>query len=461
MNSLLNSDKELIKINTLIIGIFIFFFFIKLFSWLPNDISCNGINEWVYTDWLIDYSSGFVRRGLSGELINLLSIIASPKVIIGILTWTIFIGVVFGYIRLLIKSINIISPIILVSLLFLPSLLPFYLYDHDAFGHKEIIGYLFLLWHLHVLEVYRNNFENKISTLNKYIKKLMPLTFVLLPMHIFIYESSLLLFVPIHIIITYSVIRLTPSINRSKRIIELTLIYLPVLLSFFIVFFFGRPSLEVVVGISKKWEHAHALAPGSFNISEKDTIEALPNSITALSWSISRAISVSLSLSIVMILAWLSICFILGLSTIYTGRSVTSSLATNLTGRELTINIRRQYSKTFSYKYFLLPLIISMPLYILGCDIGRWFAVICINYILISLSRQVNFAESKFSTGVELKAKSINWKIITKPDIIWNIKLFLFLFILFFIRLPHWCKDWNVMLAEPIRSIVQKILSKI
>ena len=50
-----------------LLGAFVLFTLVKLVYWLPRDLHGRGINEWIYTDWLIDYSAGFVRRGLSGE----------------------------------------------------------------------------------------------------------------------------------------------------------------------------------------------------------------------------------------------------------------------------------------------------------------------------------------------------------------------------------------------------------
>lgn len=459
MNFLKNRDDQIIQINTFIIGVFIFFFLIKFLYWLPLDIKGKGFDKWVYTDWLIDYSSGFIRRGFSGEFLNLLSAVTNPKVIIGMLSWTIFIFVTAGYIRLLVKSLKVLSPVLFVALLFLPSLLPFYLYDHGAFGRKEIIGYIILLWHLHILENMYNS-ENKTSIIKHYIIKLLPITIILLPIHIFIHESSFLLFVPIHVIISYSVLKLIPFVSFNKKILFLFLIYLPTLLAFLTIVIFSQNNIEVALAISKKWEHAHVLEPGSFNISEIDTIETSSNSITALSWSISRAASMSLSLPITMVLAWLLLCTILGFSTVYIGRMVNNFLITNLTKKKLVMISRKQYSKNLYLKYFILPLAISSPLYILGCDIGRWFAVSCINYIMITLSREVNFVEIELYKANEKKAENVKGEVINNIGIFRNyVEIFLLLFILFFIRLPHWCKYWNAMLAEPFKSLFQRILN--
>lgn len=463
MNSLKTTDNQLIKTNTLILGVFLFFFFTKLLYWLPRDLFGNGINLWVYTDWLIDYSSGFTRRGLSGEIIELTSALAHPRVIIGILVWSIFGTIVFGYIRLLARSLKTLSPFLLMAMLFLPSLLPFYLYDHAAFGRKETIGFLILLWHLYCLEIDNNTQTKgfkKVLSLNNYIKKLLIITAILLPIHVFIHEASFLLFVPVHVIITYTIIRFDPSVNLRRRIIYLTFVYLPVLFAFAIVFIFGQPSFEVALAICKKWELAKALEAGSCNISGKDIMWALPGSITALPWSFSQAASLTLSFSVKTILSWIIIFSTMGLSTVYIGIMIAPSIVNKHFKGASDTTLTRQYSKIMCYKYFLLPLLISAPLYIMGWDIGRWFAVSCINYAMIMLSSEINYAEIRSGSYPETKIEILAKDPIFEQDILlYYIKLFFLLLIVFFIRLPHCCNNGYNMLAEPVKSLAMRIIS--
>ncbi len=456
------TDNQLIKTNTLILGVFIFFFITKLFYWLPRDVFGNSINSWVYTDWLIDYSSGFIRRGLSGELINLISTIAPPRAIIGFLTWLIFGAVVFGYVRLCTRALSVLSPFLLVAMLFLPSLLPFYLYDHGAFGRKETIGFLFLLCHLYSLEKNGNAKALKISDtfyVNKYIKSLLFVTVILLPMHVFVHESSFFLFVPIHVIITYSILRLDPSKNLKQRLSFLTFIYLPVLVAFFIVFFFGRANIDVAQAICKKWELANALKAGSCNISGKNTMWALPGALTALGWSFSQAVSLTLSFSVKTILAWILIFSILGFSTAYIVGRVSCSFIKQHFNDIFDTTLARRHSKIMCYKYFLLPLIISLPLYIVGWDLGRWFAVSCINFAIIGLSRDINYADFIVRNDDKAAARiqMISQTFLVKNRF-YHIKLFFLLLIVFFIRMPHCCNKGFNIFAEPIKSLARKII---
>ena len=142
MNFFTENNKRQIRIKFLILIAFSFFFLKKFLYWFPKDVWGHGIHDWVYTDWLIDYSTGFVRRGLSGQIIDLLSGFTHPRIIIGLVAWLLFGGIVLGYMRLIFRSFGKLNPALLATLLFLPSLLPFYLYDHGAFGRKEILGFL-------------------------------------------------------------------------------------------------------------------------------------------------------------------------------------------------------------------------------------------------------------------------------------------------------------------------------
>ena len=98
----------------------------------------------------------------------------------------------------------------------------------------------------------------------------------------------------------------------------------------------------------------------------------------------------------------------------------------------------------------------------MGWDIGRWFAVSCINYAIISLSRDINYADFRVGNGGEAEAR-----ILTKPQIfeestrLYQIKLSFLLLIVFFIRMPHCCNMGFNMLAEPIKSLARKIISLI
>ncbi|MGE5374175.1 MAG: hypothetical protein ACM3XO_03890 [Bacteroidota bacterium] len=89
--------------NIMVFGAFGLFLLAKFIKGFPKDLS-QGIAYWAYTDWLIDYSTGFVRRGLSGKLIDLIANYIHPQIVVVFLAWIIFLSVVLGYARLLLDS---------------------------------------------------------------------------------------------------------------------------------------------------------------------------------------------------------------------------------------------------------------------------------------------------------------------------------------------------------------------
>lgn len=444
------------KIYIILVGGFSFLFLSKLIYWLPKDILENGLSEWVYSDWLIDYSAGFVRRGLSGELIKLLSLFVSPRIVVGVLSWSIFVVFAIAYTRYIIHSLDLLNPILFAGLLFMPSLLPFYLYAHTAFGRKEIIGFLILLWHLYLVERYGTN------DANLYFKKVIPIIPISLSVQILVHEASFLLFVPVHFLISHLIIRQNVSWEAFRRKFTVLIIYLPVILCLIAVIIFGRPSFKVATTICKNWVAAGALELGSCDISGKDPVWALPGQFTSLPWSFSQAISLSMSFSIRTVLSWCFIFAILGFFTIFLGSNVADAL---LKGKYSPSIDMRPFPNMNSWililKYFAFPLVLSLPLYILGWDIGRWFAVICINFVLITLSRNVVRMEFRIIENSYVKTL---WTRNGFGCLFNKFGHFVFLFIYFLsissLRLPTCCINVSKLLSEPVKFIIINLLSE-
>ena len=139
-------------LNPLMLLVFSAAWIREFLYWLPKDARGASLNYWAYTEWLIDYSQGFIRRGLSGEIWRLVPAAVSRLEFVAVLSWVLILLSAAGYIRLLARSWKAFHPLTLFGLLFLPSLFFFYLHDHDAIARKEILGYLTILLHLLVLE---------------------------------------------------------------------------------------------------------------------------------------------------------------------------------------------------------------------------------------------------------------------------------------------------------------------
>jgi hypothetical protein len=116
-------------------------------------------------------------------------------------------------------------------------------------------------------------------------------------------------------------------------------------------------------------------------------------------------------------------------------------------------------------KYFFLPILFSSPLYILGWDFGRWFAVACINYSMISLSKEVNYMQLSLEKSCRTRTVTSVEKLLLRRShstkslvhLAYIPSLIALLFVLFYIRLPACCIRL-AFLAEPLRSFVRDIL---
>ena len=446
--------QTLHEANALIFGAFVFLVFSNVVFCLPRDLFRGGIDDWVYTDWLIDYSSGFVRRGLSGEVVRLLSIFMPVPVAVSLLIWGIFFVLAIAYLRLIGRSLDKINPIPLAGLLFLPSLLPFYLYDHGAFGRKETLGFLILLWHLYLLE------SHKADEAGVYIKKIIPVSMVALPIHLLIHEASLFQFVPVHLLISYSILRLDRSMSLRRRILTIGALYSPVFLTFLLIFLFGRPTLAVSVAICKHWESIGALPPGSSDPTGKDPAYPLPGAFAGLSWSFSQAASLSLSMSRWEVVYWSLLFSVLGFFTALIGSMVTSPSIGSSGMQSFDLGVfKDRRSQRLLLKYFLLPFLLSQPIYLMGWDLGRWFAVTCINYILIVLSREVVSAERQATSDPETKpTHAFSADDATTLSFWFYLNLAAFLFVLFYLRVPRCCIDEFKIVAEPLKLLLEELV---
>jgi hypothetical protein len=90
--------------------------------WLHKDAFGTSLNYWAYTDWLIDYSQGFIRRGLSGEIWRLVPAALPRLEFVAVFSWVLILASAFGYLRLLVRSWKTFHPLTLFGLLFLPAL---------------------------------------------------------------------------------------------------------------------------------------------------------------------------------------------------------------------------------------------------------------------------------------------------------------------------------------------------
>jgi hypothetical protein len=368
--------------------------------WLPKDAFGTRLNYWAYTDWLIDYSQGFIRRGLSGEIWRLVPAAVSPIEFIAVFSWILILAIAFGYVRLLVRSWKTFHPLILFGLLFLPSLFFFYLHDHGAIARKEILGYVTVLLHLLVVEKTLPLGDGAAlpdGNLERYVRWLIPVVVILLPAAILVHEGIFLMFVPLHGMITLAVLRMKTPRNFTRAALRTGLLYLPATLAFGAVFLAGTPSYQTLLGICEKWSNAGALREDSCVLPpERLSGSTLPGSFIPMQWSLTRAASITWEIISMNWGAWILILPTLGISLWCLVRQAVYSILRSRSPQSFSPRSALRYSGVFFCRYFLIPLLISLPVYFTAYDYGRWFTVTCINFAMLAVSMNLPCREFAF-----------------------------------------------------------------
>jgi hypothetical protein len=445
-------------LNWFLLALFLAFVIRRVLFWFSKDALEDRLNFWAFTDWLIDYSSGFTRRGLSGEFINMLSAVAPPKMIVAVLSWLIFLAVVLGYLRMLSSSVNVLNPFTMAGMLFLPSLLLFYVYDHDAFARKEIIGYAILLWHLVILErafPASSSLPPPAERRRRYIRDLLPLSLIALPAFMLIHEASFLLFIPSHAAITFSILRTDSPKAPLRTLGRAALLYLPSALIFTVIFIFGRPTFDMAHAICEKWEAVRVLESGSCIVSNSGLLNLLPGAFNSLSWSLPEAASFTLGFSAATFTEWILVILLLGLCLWYiVWHAVFSGIRFRFPDAS-TVQSAERYAGTFCIHYFLFPFLFSLPVYIMGWDIGRWFAVTSINFALLGASIPLQSREFGLSGpgGAEEYPAIRTGEKGNKPILFYTLSIVILLTALY-TRLPHCCITPEKILTGPLQAIL-------
>lgn len=376
--------------NSLLLFIFTAIWIRDFLYWFPKDAFGTSLNYWAYTDWLIDYSQGFIRRGLSGEIWRLVPSTVPPIEFVAVLSWILILTIVFGYIRLLARSWKSFHPLTLFGLLFLPSLFMFYIHDHQAIARKEILGYITVLLHLFVVEKsFPLGDGSAISggNLRRYVGWLLPITVILLPAIILVHEGNFLLFVPLHGVITLTILRGKARPDLTRAALWTALLYLPAVLAFGAVYLSGTPSYPMLLGICKKWAAVGAIREGTCILPpDKLSGSTLPGSFIPMQWSLSKAAHITQVVISMNWLAWVLLLPIVFFLLWYLVRQAIYAILYYRSSLPFSPQSAQWYSGLFFRKYFFIPFVLSLPVYFTAYDYGRWFTVTCINFSMLAVS---------------------------------------------------------------------------
>jgi len=454
IESLLSRPR--LTINTLLLAVFSANLLREVIYWLPKDISETSLNYWAFTDWLIDYSQGFIRRGLSGEIWRLVPGSIPPLSFVAVFSWILILAVAIGYVRLLARARKSIHPLTLFGLLFLPSLLIFYFHDHNAIARKEILGYVTLLLHLLVVEKsfpLADGDSLPEGNPRRYLRGWLPIAAILLPAIILIHEGNFLMFVPLHGLITLSILRMNAPRNFKRDALRTGLLYLPAALAFGAVFLSGTPSHETLLGICEKWNAAGAIREGSCNLlPDRLPGSNLPGAFIPMSWSLGQATEITRLFISEHWKVWVLLLPALGISLWFLIRQALYAMLRSRNLSSFFPRAARRYSGVFFLKYFFVPFLLSLPVYFTAYDYGRWFTVTCLNVALVAVSGNLpvrEFALRKKSAN-EDSAAADSREVADHPLVFYGLSIGICILALV-LWVPHFCFFECAVIKSPLQ----------
>jgi len=307
--------------------------FFKGFMKYAYTIFING-GSGVTGDWLINYSSGFVRRGLLGSIFLYLSPHGSSGLWIMFLLQSVLYAFVFGYFILYLKQSK--SDWFKTILVASPAGICLYGWNTDAFGRKEIIGYVTLI----LLARRVNNKNNHQSS-----KILLLLSYLFFTLGVFSWE-------PLALLTPFVVFLLAMGFTANQSIVERYLIQAIFVVTGIFGFFISivhRGSVGQVVDI------CYAIRSKGLN-----GVGLCTNAVEAIGWSNSFALGMLQERFPLYI--WYLPLFALALfPIIYSG---------------ILINL---------WKLTLIGFICLLPLYLI-VDYGRWFSMFYVSLLVVLIT---------------------------------------------------------------------------
>ena len=391
----MKSDKYL----KLLIWISFIFLSLSFYSWVDE------YSSWQYGDWLINYQGGFVRRGLIGELFYSLHSLTKIPLDLIILASVIFFF--FNFSLILVKTTKLIGDTKIDLLIFLsPGFFLYPVMNSEIIGRKDII--LVLL--IGVLVFYKDIFKKNI---NLFLICFL-ITFLTLSHSGFLFYSQYIV-----VIYLFSEIKLNNRFLKSK-ICFIIILYL--ILGSLTHYYSGTQEQVYQICESVKiFAPKDCANTGQISWLKSNTSHYLIEKLTFDNLTLSNHIIVY---SISLYLIYFFFFFKIKKSEF----QIKKSFLTNIT----------------PYKFFLVLIFLTLPIFILGRDWGRYI--------------YLNYCCSFFVYIYLTKNNLIFFKNINIPKLL-N-KKYLFVLILFFYSffwtVPFYdAKSLKITLAKPLVNLVK------
>jgi hypothetical protein len=153
------------------------------------------------------------------------------------------------------------------------------------------------------------------------------------------------------------------------------------------VYLVGTPSYQTLLGICERWAAAGALREDSCVLPpDRLSGSTLPGSFIPMEWSLGKAVYITRIIIFMNWRAWILILPTLGISLWYLVRQAVYSILQSRSPQSFSPQSALRYSGLFFSKNFLIPLLLSLPVYFKAYDYGRWFTVTFINFSMLAVS---------------------------------------------------------------------------
>ena len=404
--SLRISQRINFSTNTIITLFFALIIIIgSFFNLAANNSYVN--DSWTIGEWLINYQGGFVRRGLLGEVIFLISdsFSITPIYVIWIICWSSYLFLIklsFGMVKNLVSYSLLLSPVIFLSPII-----------GNFLVRKDILLLLLFVWNLKIIKANKSNIFS-INLINIFAT--------------LVHESFFIYALPIQFCL---LLNKNNALSSIKNLFKTILLFLPSFIVFILCFIFKGNDYQAIL-INKSWIDKSFLFPF------ENFIDGNPSgAIDAIGWGFKDVVNLLfLSLRDFKGFLWVPIAW--GLTILVIG----------------SIFLGDNKSKDAKLKLFILlfQFIPLISLCLLGWDYGRWIFI----WITSSIFIYCNFSdEIKKLKLYKIYSYKFNFLKINKFSIELNRKSKI---LLLFTSYPHCC--WSLfylptLLVVPLYSLIK------
>jgi hypothetical protein len=299
------------------------------------------------------------------------------------------------------------------------------------------------------------------NALRRYALSLAPIAAILLPAIILVHEGNFLVFVPLHGMITLTVLRMGPSRGFWRAALWTGLLYLPAALAFGAVYLSGTPTYQTLLDICEKWAATGALrTPTCVLPPERLSGSTLPGAFIPMQWSLPRAVEITRFIVLMNWYAWLVILPVLGFSLWYLHRQALYALLRARFPQNFSPQAARRFTGLFFRKYFLIPLLFSLPVYFTAYDYGRWFTVTCVNFILLAVSLNLPCREFMLQAGAkDGPAAEQSPAHLDSPAVFYGVSALICVLALV-LWLPHYCLFSCEIVRSPLLILSHTLIAQ-